>query len=158
MMRIGFGYDSHHFASDRPLILGGVNIPHDRGLIGHSDADALVHAICDAILGAMGEADIGTQFPDEDMSYKDISSLVLLDKVITMMRRKELKIVNIDASVILEKPKLRPYIPNMLKILCGVMQIGAEQISIKAKTNEGMGFVGRQEGIAVFAVVILEAR
>jgi len=155
-MKIGFGYDSHRFTENRPFILGGVTIPHKKGLAGHSDADALVHAICDAVLGAMGEADIGCQFPDTDPSYKDISSLILLEKVVRIMRQKHYEISNIDTSIILEKPKLRPYIPDMIKTLAAVMQIEEEKINIKAKTNEGMGFVGRQEGIVAFAVVMIE--
>ncbi|MBN1546525.1 MAG: 2-C-methyl-D-erythritol 2,4-cyclodiphosphate synthase [Syntrophaceae bacterium] len=155
-MKIGFGYDSHRFTENRPFVLGGVTIPHKKGLAGHSDADALVHAICDALLGALGEADMGCQFPDTDLSYKDISSLILLEKVVRVMRQKHYEISNIDTSVILEKPKLRPYISDMISKLAAVMQIEEEKINIKAKTNEGMGFVGKQEGLAAFAVVILE--
>ena len=155
-MKIGFGYDSHRFTENRPFILGGVTIPHRIGLAGHSDADALVHAICDAVLGALGEADIGCQFPDTDPSYKDISSLILLEKVVRIMRQKHYEISNIDSSIILENPKLRPYIPDMIRQLAAVMKIEEERISIKAKTNEGMGFVGRQEGLVAFAVVMIE--
>jgi 2-C-methyl-D-erythritol 2,4-cyclodiphosphate synthase len=155
-MKIGFGYDSHRFTENRPLILAGVNIPSEKGLAGHSDADVLVHAICDAMLGAMGAADIGCQFPDTDPLYKNISSLILLEKVYALMSMQGYVISNIDTTIILEAPKIRPFVKEMQKNLAQVLHLDRENINIKAKTNEGMGFIGKNEGIAAFAVVILE--
>lgn len=151
-MRVGCGYDSHRWAAERKLILGGVVIPFELGLIGHSDADALTHAICDALLGAVSEADIGFHFPDSDPAYSGISSLELLSRVCELVREKGFAIDYIDTTVIMERPKLRPYIPDMKSKLAGILKLPSDRINIKAKTNEGMGFVGRQEGIAVFAV------
>jgi 2-C-methyl-D-erythritol 2,4-cyclodiphosphate synthase len=155
-MKIGFGYDSHRFTENRPLILAGVNIPSKKGLAGHSDADVLVHAICDAMLGAMGAADIGCHFPETDPLYKDISSLILLEKVCTLMSRRGYKISNIDTTILLESPKIRPFVPEMEENLARILDLEKENLNIKAKTNEGMGFIGKNEGIASFAVVILE--
>ena len=155
-MRVGCGYDSHRWARERKLILGGVVIPFELGLIGHSDADALTHAICDAILGAISESDIGFHFPDSDPAYAGISSLKLLEKVQKMVETKGLAIDYIDSSVIMEKPALRPYILEMKSKLAEILKLPADRINIKAKTNEGMGFVGRQEGIAVFAVAAVK--
>ncbi len=143
------------FAPDRHLILGGVDIPHSQGLLGHSDADALLHAIGDAILGALSAGDIGRHFPDSDPAYKDISSLVLLEKIHSMARRKGYRLGNVDATIVLERPKLRDYIPTMIDRIASVLAIPLDCVSIKAKTNEGMGFVGREEGIAVMAVVTI---
>jgi len=157
-MKIGFGYDSHKFAEDRPFILGGVRIPSELGLAGHSDADVLAHAVCDAILGALGETDIGCHFPDTDPAYKGISSLILLEKVCDLMSRKGYDIANIDTSIVLETPRIRPFVPDMEYNLAQALNIEIGQVNIKAKTNEGMGFVGRHEGIAAFAVVILEEK
>ena len=155
-MKIGFGYDSHRFIENRPLILAGVHIPSEKGLAGHSDADVLVHAICDAILGAMGADDIGCHFPDTDPLYKNISSMILLDKVRSLMIKNGYKISNIDTTIVLESPKIRPFVPEMVQNLAQVLHIAGKDLNIKAKTNEGMGFIGRNEGIAVFAVVIIE--
>ncbi len=155
-MKIGFGYDSHRFIENRPLILAGVHIPSEKGLAGHSDADVLVHAICDAILGAMGADDIGCHFPDTDPLYKNISSMILLDKVRSLMIKNGYKISNIDTTIVLESPKIRPFVPEMAQNLAQVLHIAGKDLNIKAKTNEGMGFIGRNEGIAVFAVVIIE--
>ena len=155
-MKIGFGYDSHRFIEDRPLILAGVHIPSEKGLAGHSDADVLVHAICDAILGAMGADDIGCHFQDTDPLYKNISSMILLDKVRSLMIKNGYKISNIDTTIVLESPKIRPFVPEMAQNLAQVLHIAGKDLNIKAKTNEGMGFIGRNEGIAVFAVVIIE--
>jgi len=155
-MKIGFGYDSHRFIENRPLILAGIHIPSEKGLAGHSDADVLVHAICDAILGAMGADDIGCHFPDTDPLYKNISSMILLDKVYSLMITNGYKISNIDTTIVLESPKIRPFVPEMAQNLAQVLHIAGKDLNIKAKTNEGMGFIGRNEGIAVFAVVILE--
>ncbi|MDY0187620.1 MAG: 2-C-methyl-D-erythritol 2,4-cyclodiphosphate synthase [Syntrophus sp. (in: bacteria)] len=151
-MRIGCGYDSHRWADDRKLILGGVNIPHDQGLTGHSDADALTHAICDALLGAIAGGDIGLHFPDTDPAFSGISSLKLLAIVKDMVTKKGFAIDYIDSTVIMERPRLRPYIAEMEERLAEVLDLPPGRINIKAKTNEGMGFVGRQEGVAVLAV------
>jgi 2-C-methyl-D-erythritol 2,4-cyclodiphosphate synthase len=155
-MKIGFGYDSHRFTENRPLILAGVNIPSEKGLAGHSDADVLVHAICDAILGALGANDIGCHFPDTDPLYKNISSLILLEKVRLLMTMQGYVISNIDTTIVLETPKIRPYVQSMEHNLAGILCLDNKDINIKAKTNEGMGFIGNNEGIAAFAVVILE--
>ena len=157
-MRIGFGYDSHRLVEGRELILGGVAIPYEKGLAGHSDADAVFHAIGDAILGAIGEQDIGTHFPDSDPAYKDISSRILLEKIYTLMRKKNFAVNNLDITILLERPKLASYIPEMKRKLEAILALSDDCISIKAKTNEGMGFVGRGEGIAVFAIVTVEER
>lgn len=153
--RIGCGYDSHSFVTGRKLILGGVEIPFKQGLKGHSDADALIHAICDALLGAAGSGDIGRHFPDTDPQYKDISSSVLLGRVRNVVAAKGFTINNIDATIIMEKPKVTSFIDKMITNIAKVLKIPADDINIKAKTNEGMGFVGRGEGIAVSAVVTL---
>jgi len=153
--RIGCGYDSHSFVTGRKLILGGVEIPFKHGLKGHSDADALIHAICDALLGAAGSGDIGRHFPDTDPQYKDISSRVLLGRVRNVVAAKGFTINNIDATIIMEKPKVTSFVDKMIANIAKVLKIPAADINIKAKTNEGMGFVGRGEGIAVSAVVTL---
>jgi len=140
------------------LMLGGVEIPHSRGLLGHSDADVLIHAICDAVLGALAAGDIGRHFPDTDPAYRDISSLKLLEYVRILAEEKGYGVHNVDSTVILEKPKISDYIPAMLVVLADILNIPSESISVKAKTNEGMGFVGRQEGIAAYAVVMIMKR
>lgn len=150
--RSGLGYDSHRFVSDRKLILGGVEIPFDRGLAGHSDADALLHAVCDSLLGMAGCGDIGRHFPDTDPAYKNIASLILLERVKQIIEAKELNINNIDVTVMAEKPKLAPYAAMMASNIARTLNISEKVVNIKAKTNEGMGFIGRQEGIAVLAV------
>lgn len=155
-IRVGIGYDSHRWSVGRSLILGGVIIPCKQGLSGHSDADALTHAICDAILGAIGEGDIGAHFPDNDPAFKDISSLLLLGRVREIMHNKGYRAANIDATVIIEQPKLRPYISEMIRNISGALVLAPEKVGIKAKTNEGMGFVGREEGIAAMAVALVE--
>lgn len=152
MPRCGFGYDSHRFANGRKLILGAVEIPYDYGLEGHSDADALLHAICDALLGAAGFPDIGRQFPDKDEKYKNISSAILLDKVIKMICDADYLVEHIDATIVMEKPKIADYSSAMADNIAKIIGIAKENVSIKAKTNEGMGFIGKGEGIAVFAV------
>ncbi len=156
--RNGFGYDSHRFASGRKLILGGVEIPFDKGLQGHSDADALIHAICDALLGAAGCGDIGRHFPDTDPEYKDISSIILLERVKKIIEEKRFSINNIDATVIMEKPKLAPYAAQMVSNIARALDIAETSVNIKAKTNEGMGFIDRNEGVAVFAVATVTER
>ncbi len=150
--RSGLGYDSHRFAPDRKLILGGVEIPFDRGLAGHSDADALLHAVCDALLGMAGAGDIGRHFPDTDEAYKNISSLILLERVKQIIEAKGMSIHNIDVTVVMEKPKLSPYAAAMAANIARILNIPETAVNIKAKTNEGMGFVGRGEGIAVQAI------
>ena len=155
-MRTGIGYDSHRLVDNRPLILGGVTIPHGKGLLGHSDADVLLHAIVDALIGAIGACDIGTHFPDTDPAYKDISSLTLLDRVAALARERGFSINNLDVTVLMEEPRMREYVEGMVLNISRVLAIPPEQVNIKAKTNEGMGFVGRKEGIAAFAVVTVK--
>jgi 2-C-methyl-D-erythritol 2,4-cyclodiphosphate synthase len=155
-MRIGFGYDVHAFVSDRPLFLGGVRIPHTHGLLGHSDADVLLHAICDALLGAAALGDIGRHFPDTDSAYKGISSLVLLKRTVGLIREHGLRIGNIDATVVLQKPRLAAYIPEMIREISGTAEISPGEVNVKATTTEKLGFAGREEGIAAYAVVLLE--
>lgn len=157
-MRIGFGYDSHRLVAGRRFILGGVEIPHEMGLQGHSDADVLVHAVCDAILGAMAAGDIGRHFPDTDPAYKNISSLRLLERVRVLGEDKGYLVHNIDSTVILEKPKLSGYTQEMSANIAKALNISIENISIKAKTSEGMGFAGRQEGVVAYAVVTVRKR
>jgi 2-C-methyl-D-erythritol 2,4-cyclodiphosphate synthase len=154
-MRIGFGYDSHRLGEGRRLILGGKQIPHERGLIGHSDADVLIHAVCDAILGAAGERDIGQQFPDTDPAYRAISSMRLLERVGVLAAAKGYRVGNVDSTVVLERPKIAPYLGEMAENIAKTLGIPAAQVSVKAKTNEGMGLVGAGEGAAAFAVVTL---
>lgn len=155
-MKIGIGYDVHTFCENRKLVLGGIEIKYGRGLLGHSDADVLVHAINDAILGALGMGDIGLHFPDTDMTYKNISSLILLEKVIAIMKNSKFKIVNCDNVIILEKPKIFPYIDLMRNKLSPVMGIEKSSLNIKATTTEGLGFCGREEGVAAQSVILLE--
>lgn len=154
-MRIGIGYDVHALTDQRKLIIGGVDIPHDKGLLGHSDADVLVHAIMDALLGAAGEADIGTFFPDTDPAYKDISSLTLLARVANIIEKRQMEIGNIDSVIIAQAPKMLPHIPAMRENIARTLKIGPEQIGIKATTTEWLGFTGRKEGIAAQAVATL---
>jgi 2-C-methyl-D-erythritol 4-phosphate cytidylyltransferase/2-C-methyl-D-erythritol 2,4-cyclodiphosphate synthase len=156
--RSGIGYDSHRFAADRKLILGGVEIPFDKGLYGHSDADALIHAVCDALLGAAGAGDIGRHFPDNDPEYKDISSIILLKRVKKIIEANKFTINNIDATVLMEKPKLLPHAAQMVSNIASVLNIPEASVNIKAKTNETMGFIGSNEGVAVFAVATLTER
>ena len=153
--RIGYGYDSHRFAAGRKLVLGGVEIPFDKGLQGHSDADALIHAICDALLGAAGLGDIGRHFPDTDPQYKDISSMLLLGRVREIISSKGFAINNIDATIIMEKPKVAPFTEQIIANIAKALHIEVAAINIKAKTNEGMGFVGRGEGVTVSTVATL---
>jgi 2-C-methyl-D-erythritol 4-phosphate cytidylyltransferase/2-C-methyl-D-erythritol 2,4-cyclodiphosphate synthase len=156
--RNGFGYDSHRFASNRQLILGGVEIPFDKGLQGHSDADALIHALCDALLGAAGCGDIGRHFPDNDPKYKNISSIILLEKVRIIIEAMGFLINNVDATVVMEMPKLAPYAAQMVSNIALALDIDEASVNIKAKTNEGMGFTGRNEGVAVFATATVTER
>ena len=156
--RNGFGYDSHRFASSRKLILGGVEIPFNKGLQGYSDADALTHAICDALLGAAGCGDIGRHFPDNDSKYKNISSIILLKRVKKIIEAKGVSISNVDATVVMEMPRLAPYATQMVSNIALALAIAETSVNIKAKTNEGMGFTGRNEGIAAFATATVTER
>ncbi|MDI6800248.1 MAG: 2-C-methyl-D-erythritol 2,4-cyclodiphosphate synthase [Actinomycetota bacterium] len=155
-MRIGIGFDAHRFAEGRPLILGGVRIDYHLGLLGHSDADVLTHAIMDAILGAMGEGDIGRHFPDTDAGYKGVDSLMLLKEVAVLMAENDYRLVNLDAIVMAEAPKLISYWPAIKDNLSPILRAELERINVKATTTEGMGFIGRGEGMAAQAAVILE--
>lgn len=154
-MKIGLGYDVHKLVSGRKLIIGGTEIPFEKGLLGHSDADVLVHAIMDSILGALGLGDIGKHFPDTDNEYKDISSLVLLERVYNIMTKSKYKIGNIDTVIAAEKPKLAPYIENMKEEIAKVLNTPISNINIKATTTEELGFVGRKEGISAHSVCLL---
>ncbi len=151
--RVGFGYDSHRFAPDRPLVLGGIRVPFEQGLAAHSDGDVLIHAICDALLGAAALKDIGSHFPDKDSAYANIDSKILLSKVMNLLQERAWEVNNIDCTLILEQPKMKPYIDDMVSVLSTILKINAERISIKAKTNEKMGFTGQREGIAATCIV-----
>lgn len=155
-IRIGYGYDVHQLKEGEELIVGGVHIPHSKGSVGHSDADVLIHTICDAILGAANMRDIGFHFPDTSADYKGIDSKILLRDVMLLIREKGFEIVNIDSTVCLEKPKVNPHITKMQDVLSECMQIEASQLSIKATTSEKMGFVGAEKGIAAHAVALLK--
>ena len=156
-MRVGLGYDVHKFAENRKLIIGGIDIPYERGLLGHSDADVLTHAIMDALLGALALGDIGKHFPDTDPEYKDISSIKLLEHVMKLINSKGYKVGNIDAIIIAQAPKMLPYMDNIREKLAETMGISIDQLSVKATTEEGLGFTGREEGIAAHAVALIEA-
>ena len=155
MYRLGFGYDVHRLVENRPLILGGVRIPHIRGLLGHSDADVLVHAVIDAILGALAKGDIGQHFPDQDPAYRHINSLLLLRKVMEWVKEDGFLVNNLDSTIVAEEPKLAPYIGEMRENLTLALETTASQVNIKATTSEGLGFCGRQEGLAAYAVISL---
>lgn len=154
-IRVGFGYDVHALVEGRELWLGGIQLQHEKGLLGHSDADVLIHAVCDAILGAANMRDIGYHFPDTAGEYKNIDSKVLLKKTVTLIRDKGYEIGNIDATICAERPKLKAHIPGMQQIMAQVMGIEEEDISIKATTTEKLGFTGREEGISAYAVVLI---
>lgn len=155
MFRIGFGYDVHPLVKGKPLILGGLRIPFEFGLEGHSDADVLTHAVIDGILGAMAKGDIGTHFPDKDPEYKDMDSFVMLKRALEWMKEEGFRIQNMDSTIVAEKPRISPHITPMKERLSSVLAIRTDQISIKATTTEGLGFAGRGEGIAAYAVVCL---
>ena len=157
-LRIGYGFDVHALQEGRPFVLGGVEIPSSFGPLGHSDADVLIHAICDALLGAAALGDIGMHFPDNSSEFKNIDSKILLQRVVNLLKEKNYAIVNIDSTVILEKPKIAPHITAMRETLSKVMGIPVDDISIKATTNERMGFIGRQEGVSAHAVALIELR
>jgi 2-C-methyl-D-erythritol 2,4-cyclodiphosphate synthase len=154
-MRIGHGYDAHTFAAGRPLILGGVTIPYEKGLAAHSDGDAVIHALCDALLGAAALGDIGSYFPDTHSEFKNIDSRILLRKVIELIHDENLKLINADITIQAQAPKMAPYLDEMKKNLASDLNTEIGNINIKATTTEGMGFIGRKEGIAVHAVTLL---
>jgi 2-C-methyl-D-erythritol 2,4-cyclodiphosphate synthase len=156
-VRIGHGYDVHRFGPGDLLVLGGVSIPHDRGIVAHSDGDVLIHAVCDALLGALGEGDIGRHFPDTDPANADIDSRVLLRRVVQLVSRAGWKLGNLDATLIAQAPKMAPHIPSMRENLAADMDATVAQVNVKATTTETLGFTGRREGIAAHAVVLLEA-
>ena len=153
--RIGFGFDTHPLKEGVPFWLGGILIPHTHGAAGHSDGDTLIHALCDALFGAAGLRDIGYHFPDTAAEYKGIDSKILLERTLAMIHEKGFRIGNIDATIVLQTPKLSAHIPEMIRTLAGVLQTGEENISIKAKTSEKLGFLGRGEGVSAYAVVLL---
>lgn len=157
-IRVGFGYDVHRLADNRDLWLGGIKIEYSQGLLGHSDADVLIHAICDAILGAANLRDIGFHFPDTAGEYKDIDSKILLKKTLEVITEKGYSIGNIDATICAERPKINPHIPQMQKVMAEILEISVDDISIKATTSEKMGFVGREEGFAAYAVALIEKK
>ncbi len=157
-MKVGIGFDVHPFASQRKLILGGIEIPYEKGLLGHSDADVLLHAICDAFLGALALGDIGQHFPDSNPQYKDIASTILLEKTYDLIRQKGYELNNLDCVIALEKPKIQPYILDIREKISNILWCKSEQISVKATTTEKLGFVGRQEGVAAIAIVSLRKK
>lgn len=154
-LRVGHGYDVHRLTEGRPLILGGVPIPYERGLDGHSDADVLVHAVMDAVLGAMGLGDIGGHFPDTDESYRGIDSMLLCERVATLMTERGWLLMNVDATIIAQRPKLAPYLPQMKERIATVFSLSPDRINLKATTEERLGFTGRGEGISAHAVCLL---
>lgn len=154
--RIGFGIDFHQLAEGRKLMIGGVEVPHHKGSVGHSDADVLLHAICDAMLGAACLGDIGVHFPDTDQSYKNIDSKILLQKTVDLVKEEGYTLVNIDASLCLQEPKIKPYVPQMQQAIAGITGLTVKDVSIKATTTERMGFVGREEGLVAYASILLQ--
>lgn len=158
MLRVGFGYDAHRLTEGRDLILGGVKVPHEKGLLGHSDADVLSHAVGEAILGALALGDLGTHFPDTDQRYKDVSSLKILSMISNLAEKENAGIINIDSTIVAEEPKLAGYIPRMRKNIAGALEIDVDCVSVKATTTEGMGFAGAKEGMAAYAVVLVDKK
>ena len=154
--RIGSGIDFHRLVSGRDLWIGGVKIPHDKGALGHSDADVLLHALCDALLGALALGDIGTHFPDTDNKYKDIDSKILLEKTKSLITSKGFTVVNADTTLCLQSPKIKNYVPQMQQLIAAILGISEQDISIKATTTEQLGFIGREEGVMAFATVLLQ--
>ncbi len=157
MIRIGFGFDTHPLGPGKDFWLGGVVIAHDQGAVGHSDADVLIHAIIDALLGAAGLPDIGSQFPDTSAEFKGISSRILLQRTIELVHQQDYRIGNIDSTVVLQSPRIAQFIPEMRKVLCEAAGIDSGQLNIKAKTSEKLGFIGREEGVSAYAVVLLNS-
>ncbi|PGS52838.1 2-C-methyl-D-erythritol 2,4-cyclodiphosphate synthase [Bacillus sp. AFS041924] len=158
MFRIGQGFDVHAFAENRPLIIGGIEIPYELGLLGHSDADVLLHTIADALLGAIGEGDIGRHFPDTDPAFKDADSAKLLEHVFQIVKEKGYELVNVDCTIIAQAPKMAPYIQRMRERIAGLLETTSDCINVKATTTEKLGFTGRKEGIASQAVVLLQKK
>ncbi|UCB51931.1 MAG: 2-C-methyl-D-erythritol 2,4-cyclodiphosphate synthase [Candidatus Zixiibacteriota bacterium] len=158
MLKVGFGYDAHRLTEGRDLTLGGVKIPHEKGLLGHSDADVLSHAIGEAILGALALGDLGTHFPDTDQRYKNVSSLKILAMINDLAEKENAGIVNIDSTIVAEEPKLSGYIPDMRRNIAETLRINMDQVSVKATTTEGMGFAGAKEGMAAYAVVLIDKK
>ena len=158
MLRVGFGYDAHRLAEGRDLILGGVRIRHEKGLLGHSDADVLSHAVGDAILGALALGDLGTHFPDTDQEYKDVSSLKILSMINDLAREQNGSIINIDSTIVAEEPRMSGYISRMRKNIADALKIDGDRVSVKATTTEGMGFAGAREGMAAYAVVLVDVK
>ncbi len=154
--RIGSGVDFHQLAEGRDLMIGGVHIPHSKGAVGHSDADVLLHAICDALLGAACLGDIGVHFPDTDAAYKNIDSKILLKQTVKLIANEGYRIVNIDSTLCLQEPKIKPYIPQMQQVIAAIVGVTEKDISVKATTTEQMGFVGRKEGVIAYATVLLQ--
>ena len=154
-IKIGFGYDVHQLAEGESLVLGGIQIPHHKGTVAHSDGDVLIHAICDAILGAANLRDIGYQFPDNSMEFKNIGSKILLMRTIELIEQKGFKVGNIDSTLALQKPKVKEYIDDMRKTLAEILKVSTDDVSIKATTTEKLGFEGREEGVSAYAVVLL---
>jgi 2-C-methyl-D-erythritol 2,4-cyclodiphosphate synthase len=155
-MRVGQGYDIHPLREGLPLILGGITIPHSQGLDGHSDADALTHAVCDAILGALGEGDIGTRYPSSKQEYKNLSSLVMLQGVAETLVEKGFRLVNLDTVILAQAPQLAPYMKAMQESLARVLQVDPSQVNVKVKSGEGLGMIGRAEGIATLAICLID--
>lgn len=155
-IRVGFGYDVHQLTENRELWLGGVQIPHDKGALGHSDADVLLHAICDALLGAAGKRDIGFYFPDTSSEFKNIDSKILLQRTIQVLKDDGWKVGNIDSTLCMERPKIMSFVPEMKKVIASICEIEEEDVSIKATTSEKMGFVGREEGVNAYAVTLIQ--
>ena len=156
MSRIGLGFDTHRLEVNRDFWLGGIQIPYDKGATGHSDADVLIHAICDALLGAAGLGDIGIHFPDTSSEFKDIDSKVLLKRTLNLITEKGYTIGNLDTTIVLQNPKISSYMPEMIKTLAEVLKTDESRISIKAKTSEKLGFIGREEGLSAYAIVLLQ--
>lgn len=155
MLRIGFGFDTHRLETGHDFRLGGIHIPHIKGATGHSDADVLIHAICDAMLGAAGLRDIGYHFPDSDAQFKNIDSKILLKKTYDLVKEKSFSIQNIDSTIVLQEPKINQYIPQMIEVLSGILSMPEGNLAIKAKTSEKLGFIGSEEGLSAYAVVLL---
>ena len=155
-LRIGLGVDFHQLTEGRDFWLGGVLVPHDKGALGHSDADVLLHAICDAMLGAASLGDIGVHFPDTDNTYKNIDSKILLKRTLELITQKGYQVVNIDSTLCLQAPKIKPYVVQMQETIAGILNLSTEEVSIKATTTEKLGFVGREEGVVAYATVLLE--
>jgi 2-C-methyl-D-erythritol 2,4-cyclodiphosphate synthase len=155
-LRIGSGVDYHQLATGRQLFIGGVEIPHHKGAVGHSDADVLLHAICDAMLGALALGDIGTHFPDTSAEFKNIDSKILLQRTFAKIKEQKYRVVNVDSTLCLQSPKIKPYISQMQKTIAGILELESNAVSVKATTTEQMGFVGREEGLVAYATVLLE--